>query len=105
MEGIDLKNRELVTVKKRRFALVMGGVLNQPPFVIDLDRNSIDYAHVGVSAHKSADLADPDTFGTVILTIMIIGNDYSSTMGAHSMLFNFAIISNNKYWLDDCRQR
>jgi hypothetical protein len=47
MEGIDLKNRELVTVKKRRFALVMGGVLNQPPFVIDLDRNSIDYAHVG----------------------------------------------------------
>jgi hypothetical protein len=53
MEGIDLKNRELVTVKKRRFALVMGGVLNQPPFVIDLDKNSIDYAHVGVSAQIS----------------------------------------------------
>lgn len=49
MEGIDFKHRELVTMKKRRFALVMGGVLNQPPFVIDLDKNSVDYAHVGVS--------------------------------------------------------
>ena len=46
LEGVDPKNRELVPIKKRRYALVMGGVLNHPPFVIDLDRLVIEYSDI-----------------------------------------------------------
>jgi hypothetical protein len=49
LEGVDPKNRELVPIKKRRYVLVMGGVLNQLPFIIDLDRLTVDYSGISVA--------------------------------------------------------